>query len=176
MSHGRKTWFITGASSGFGRAFAAHALDRGYNVVAAARNLTKLQDLVKQAPERVLSVKLDVDRSGDARKAIDEAVARFGRIDIVINNAGYGAVGAVEETPEMELRAIMETNFFGAMAMIHAALPILRAQGGGAIVNISSMGGQLSFAGFGAIRHPSSRRRAHRKPSPRKSRPSASRC
>jgi NAD(P)-dependent dehydrogenase (short-subunit alcohol dehydrogenase family) len=150
MSNARKTWFITGASSGLGRAFAAHALERGYNVVATARNAAKLQDLAKLAPERILAVEFDVDRSGAAERAIEAAIARFGRIDVLINNAGYGIVGALEETPESELRAIMETNFFGAMAVIHAALPILRAQGGGAIVNISSLGGQLSFAGFSA--------------------------
>ena len=146
----RKTWFITGASSGFGRAYAAHALARGYNVVATTRNVTKLQDLVAQAPDRVLALKLDVDRAEDAKAAIDAAVARFGRIDVLINNAGYGIIGALEETPEAELRAVMETNFFGAMAVTIAALPTLRAQRFGAIVNMSSLGGQLSFAGAGA--------------------------
>jgi NAD(P)-dependent dehydrogenase (short-subunit alcohol dehydrogenase family) len=150
MSNARKTRFITGASSGFGRAFAAHALERGYNVVATARNVAKLQDLAEQAPERLLAVELDVDRSGAAERALEAAIARFGRIDVVINNAGYGIVGGVEETPENELRAIMETNFFGAMAVMKAVLPVLRAQRGGAIVNISSLGGQLSFAGFSA--------------------------
>jgi NAD(P)-dependent dehydrogenase (short-subunit alcohol dehydrogenase family) len=150
MANARKTWFITGASSGFGHAFAAHALERGYNVVATARNVAKLRDLAQQSPERLLAVELDVARSGAAETAIEAAIARFGRIDVLINNAGYGIVGALEETPESELRATMETNFFGAMAVIHAALPILRAQGGGAIVNISSLGGQLSFAGFSA--------------------------
>jgi len=150
MTNSRKTWFITGASSGFGRAFAAHALERGYNVVATARNVAKLRDLAPQVPERILTVELDVDRSGAAETAVEAAIARFGRIDVVINNAGYGIVGALEETPESELRAIMGTNFFGAMAVIHAALPVLRAQGCGAIVNISSLGGQLSFAGFSA--------------------------
>jgi NAD(P)-dependent dehydrogenase (short-subunit alcohol dehydrogenase family) len=149
MSNIVKTWFITGAASGFGRAFAAHALARGYNVVATARNLSKLQDLVAQAPARV-ALKPDVERAQDAKAAIEAAVARFGRIDVVINNAGYGIVGAVEETPEAELRAIMETNFFGAMAVTMATLPILRAQRFGAIVNMSSLGGQLSNAGFGA--------------------------
>jgi len=146
----RKTWFITGASSGFGHAFASYALEKGYNVVATARNPSKLDSLVAQAPDRVLAVKLDVDRPGDADAALRAAVARFGHIDVLINNAGYGIVGAVEETPDSELRALMETNFFGAVTMIRAALPALRAQRSGAIVNISSLGGQLSFAGFGA--------------------------
>jgi NAD(P)-dependent dehydrogenase (short-subunit alcohol dehydrogenase family) len=144
------TWFITGASSGFGRAFAEHALAQGYNVVAAARDLAKLETLQAQAPDRVLAVKLDVDNANDASEAIAAAVRRFGRIDVLINNAGYGLVGALEETPERELRALMETNFFGAIRVTQAALPILRQQRSGAIVNISSLGGQLSFAGFSA--------------------------
>jgi len=148
----RQTWFITGTSSGFGRAFAEYALARGHNVVATARNIAKLQDLVATQPaaDRLLVTRLDVNHPGDAKAAVAAAVARFGRIDVLINNAGYGVVGALEETSESELRAIMETNFFGAIAVITAALPTLRTQRSGAIVNISSLGGQLSFAGFSA--------------------------
>jgi NAD(P)-dependent dehydrogenase (short-subunit alcohol dehydrogenase family) len=146
----RTTWFITGTSSGFGHAFASYALDKGYNVVATARNSAKLKSLVAKAPDRVLALTLDVDRPGDAEAAVNAAIEHFGGIDVLINNAGYGIVGAVEETSDKELRALMETNFFGAVAMIKAALPTLRAQRSGAIVNISSQGGQLSFAGFGA--------------------------
>jgi NAD(P)-dependent dehydrogenase (short-subunit alcohol dehydrogenase family) len=145
-----KTWFITGASSGFGLAFASYALRKGYNVVATARNPSKLESLVSQAPGRVLALTLDVDRPRDAEAAVGAAIERFGRVDVLINNAGYGIIGAVEETPDSELRALMETNFFGAVAVIKAALPALRAQRSGAIVNISSLGGQMSFAGFGA--------------------------
>ncbi len=147
---GAQIWFITGTSSGFGRAFAEHALAGGHAVVATARNPAALQDLVAAAPERVLAVALDVTRPGDAEAAVKAAVDRFGRIDVLVNNAGYGIVGAVEETSDAELRALMETNFFGAVAVTRAALPVLRAQRGGAVVNISSLGGQLSFAGFGA--------------------------
>jgi NAD(P)-dependent dehydrogenase (short-subunit alcohol dehydrogenase family) len=150
MSNNGKTWFITGTSSGFGHAFATYALGKGYNVVATARNPAKLKELVAQAPDRVLALTLDVDRPRDAEAAVKAALERFGCIDVLINNAGYGIVGAVEETPESELRALMETNFFGAAAVIKAALPALRAQQSGAIVNISSLGGQLSFAGFSA--------------------------
>ncbi|WP_158803460.1 MULTISPECIES: oxidoreductase [unclassified Acidisoma] len=145
-----KTWFITGTSSGFGRAFAEHALAQGYNVVATARQVSTLEALANSAPDRVMAVPLDVTRPDDAAAAIIAAVARFGRIDVLINNAGYGVVGAFEETPDAEFRALMETNFFGAMHVTRAALPTLRAQRGGAIVNISSLGGQLSFAGFSA--------------------------
>ena len=145
-----KTWFITGASSGFGTAFAEHALERGDNVVATARNIAKLDALVARAPDRVLAVKLDVTKQSDVQPAIDAAIKRFGRIDYLFNNAGYGVVGAVEETSDAELRAVMDTNFFGAAAVTRAVLPVMRAQRSGAIVNISSMGGQMSFEGVGA--------------------------
>ena len=145
-----QTWFITGASSGFGHAFAEHAIAQGHRVVATARRIESLAPLVAQASDRVLAVALDVDVPGAAEAAVAEAVERFGRIDVLINNAGYGVVGALEETPDAELRAIFDTNFFGAMAVTRAALPVLREQRGGAIVNISSLGGQLSFAGFSA--------------------------
>jgi NAD(P)-dependent dehydrogenase (short-subunit alcohol dehydrogenase family) len=145
-----KTWFITGASSGFGRAFAQHALAQGHNIVATARKISTLASIAATAPERVLALSLDVTRQSEADAAIEAAVARFGRIDVLINNAGYGLVGAFEETSDSELRALMDTNFFGAMNVTRAALPTLRAQKSGAIVNISSLGGQLSFAGFGA--------------------------
>ena len=146
----RQTWFITGAASGFGHAFAEHALAMGHNVVATARDTGRLADLVALAPDRVLATPLDVDAAGAAEAAVEAAVARFGRIDVLVNNAGYGVVGALEETSDADLRALMNTNFFGAMAVTRAALPVLRAQKSGAIVNISSLGGQLSFAGFSA--------------------------
>jgi NAD(P)-dependent dehydrogenase (short-subunit alcohol dehydrogenase family) len=145
-----KTWFITGASSGFGRAFAEHALAKGHNVVATARQVSAVEALAAAAPDRVLALALDVTRLGEVNAAIETAVARFGRIDVLINNAGYGVVGGFEETSDAELRALMETNFFGAMNVTRAAVPTLRAQRNGAIVNISSLGGQLSFAGFSA--------------------------
>jgi len=144
------TWFITGASSGFGMAFARYALLRGYNVVATARTPAKLEQIRQLAPNRVLVEKLDVTVAADARNAVAAAVARFGAIDVLINNAGYGIVGALEETSDAELRAQMETNFFGAVAVTKAALPWMRNQRSGAIVNISSLGGQLSFGGFSA--------------------------
>ena len=145
-----KTWFITGTSSGFGRAFAEYAIAKGYNVIATARDAAKLTDLVAKAPERVAAISLDVTRGGDAEAAMAAAEARFGGIDVLINNAGYAVMGAMEETVDAELRAIMDTNFFGAIAVTRAALPLFRRQRFGAIVNISSMGGQMSFAGFGA--------------------------
>lgn len=145
-----KVWFVTGASSGFGDAFARFALEQGYCVVATARDTAGLAAIAAVAPERVLVRRLDVTKPEDAASAVEAALDRFGRIDVLINNAGYGIVGAVEETPEDELRAQMETNFFGAVSVTRAVLPAMRAQGAGAIVNISSLGGQLSVAGFGA--------------------------
>ena len=144
------TWFITGASSGFGLSFARYALSMGYNVVATARDPAKLAALQAEAPAQVLTTALDVNDTASILAAVEAARARFGRIDVLINNAGYGIVGAVEETPDTELRALMETNFFGAVAVTQAVLPLLRRQESGAIVNISSLGGQLSFGGFSA--------------------------
>jgi len=146
----KQVWFITGASSGFGDAFARYALDQGHRVVATARDTSMLKAVAAIAPDRVLVTKLDVTRAADASEAVKAALATFGRIDVLINNAGYGIVGALEETPEAELRAQMETNFFGAVAVTQAVLPTLRSQRAGSIVNISSMGGQMSFGGFSA--------------------------
>lgn len=148
--HQARTWFISGASSGLGLALARYALSRGYTVTATARTTARLDALAAEAPDRVLVHRLDVTAAGEAEVALAAARERFGRIDVLVNNAGYGIVGALEETPDHELRAQMETNFFGAWAVTKAGLPILRAQGAGAIVNISSLGGQLSFAGFSA--------------------------
>lgn len=150
MTQQPPTWFITGASSGFGMAFARHALARGYNVVATARTPARLASLRTLAPERVLTLKLDVTARGEAAAAVAAAVERFGRIDVLFNNAGFGIVGALEETSEAEFRAQLETNFFGAVETTRAVLPVMRAQRAGAIVNVSSLGGQLSVAGFGA--------------------------
>lgn len=145
-----QTWLITGASSGLGLAFARHAVERGHNVVATARSPSRLIELAALAPDRVLIHKLDVTVAGEAEKAVAAGLQRFGQIDVLINNAGYGIVGAFEETSELELRAQLETNFFGAAATTRAVLPAMRKQMSGAIVNISSLGGQLSFGGFGA--------------------------
>jgi NAD(P)-dependent dehydrogenase (short-subunit alcohol dehydrogenase family) len=145
-----QVWFITGAASGFGEAFARHALSQGHRVAATARNIAALAPLRAIAPERVLVQRLDVTNAAEAEAATAAAIARFGRIDVLVNNAGYGLVGAIEETSDAELRALMDTNFFGAMTVTRAALPQLRAQGSGAVVNISSLGGQLSMPGFGA--------------------------
>jgi len=146
----KKVWFITGASGGFGKSFAEYAIHKGYNVVITARRLDKLENIKAIFPAQVEAIKMDVNDITEITDAVQQAIFRFGRIDVLINNAGFGIVGAVEETPDEELRAQLETNFFGAAAMIRALLPTFRAQKSGAIVNISSLGGQLSFPGFGA--------------------------
>jgi len=146
----RKVWFITGASSGFGKSFAEYAIQQGYQVVVTARRLDKLESIKALAPGQVEALRMDVNNNTEVSQAVTAAVSRFGRVDVLINNAGYSIVGAVEETPEDELRALMETNFFGAVSVTRALLPLFRQQQSGAIVNISSLGGQLSFSGFGA--------------------------
>lgn len=146
----KKVWFITGASGGFGKSFAEYAIQQGYQVVVTARRLDKLESIKMLAPDQVEAIRMDVNNNDEIAAAVKAVIARFGRVDVLINNAGYSIVGAVEETPEAELRALMDTNFFGAVSVTNALLPLFRQQQSGAIVNISSMGGQLSFPGFAA--------------------------
>jgi NAD(P)-dependent dehydrogenase (short-subunit alcohol dehydrogenase family) len=145
-----KTWFITGASKGFGREWADAALERGDRVAATARRLETLEDLVEKYGDAILPLRLDVtDRAADF-EAVRRAAEQFGRLDIVVNNAGYGHFGAIEELTEDEVRAQLETNFFGALWVTQAALPILRAQGSGHIIQVSSIGGISAFPTIGA--------------------------
>jgi NAD(P)-dependent dehydrogenase (short-subunit alcohol dehydrogenase family) len=151
MSHTDSgVWMITGSSTGFGRSLAEAALHAGDRVVATARRPETLDDLVAAAPERALAVGLDVTDQRQIDAAVATGRSHFGRIDVLVNNAGYGSVGAVEELDDGELRQLMDTMFFGAVAMTRAVLPVMRAQGGGAIVQMSSMGGQVTQPGFGA--------------------------
>jgi NAD(P)-dependent dehydrogenase (short-subunit alcohol dehydrogenase family) len=143
-------WLITGTSSGFGRELAQAALERGDRVVATARRPETLADLVALAPDRALAVALDVTRQDQIDGAVAAAVERFGRIDVLVNNAGHGSVGAIEEIEPAHLRALMDTMYFGPIALTQAVLPAMREQGSGAIVQISSMGGLISSPGFGA--------------------------
>ncbi|GAA1278603.1 SDR family oxidoreductase [Pseudonocardia aurantiaca] len=141
----KKTWFITGASRGFGREWAIAALERGDSVAATARELSTLDDLAATHGERFLPLQLDVtDRDADFA-AVRQAHARFGRLDVVVNNAGYGHFGMVEEITEAEARAQLETNLFGALWVTQAALPFLREQGSGHILQVSSIGGISAF-------------------------------
>lgn len=150
MSIQDKVWFITGTSSGFGREIALEALARGDRVVATARDPRSLDDLVRRAPERVLAVRLDVTRPEQVQSAVHEACERFGAVDVLVNNAGYSVVGAVEETSDAELRSALETMFFGAAALTRAVLPQMRERGAGTVVQISSVGGFITAPGFGA--------------------------
>lgn len=144
-----KVWFITGASRGFGREWALAALERGDSVAATARNTDALRDLVAQFGDRALPLRLDVTDRAACFEAIAATVARFGRLDVVVNNAGYGQFGMVEELSEAEARAQIETNLFGALWVTQAALPQLRAQGSGHLIQVSSIGGISAFGGIG---------------------------
>jgi NAD(P)-dependent dehydrogenase (short-subunit alcohol dehydrogenase family) len=145
-----RVWFITGASSGFGRELAEAALERGDRVVATARSADALGDLVRRNPAGMHAVALDVTDADARVRAVQEAMERFGRIDVLVNNAGRTQVGAVEETTEEELRYLFELHFFAPAALTRAVLPIMRAQGGGTIVQMSSVGGQVTAPGFSA--------------------------
>lgn len=145
-----RVWLITGCSAGFGRELVLAALAAGDRVLATARRPETLAELEKLGEGRVHTAALDVTDPAQVDAAVRTALETFGRIDVVVNNAGNGSVGAVEELTMDELRGLMEVMFFGAVGMTKAVLPHLRAQGSGTIVQISSMGGQLSMPGFGA--------------------------
>lgn len=144
-----RVWFITGTSRGFGREWATAALDRGDQVVATARRRGSLDDLVTQYGDAVLPLTLDVTDRAAAFAAVAQAQRHFGRLDIVVNNAGYGQFGLIEEVSEEEARAQIETNLFGALWVTQAALPILRSQGRGHLIQVSSIGGIIAVAGIG---------------------------
>lgn len=147
---GQKVWFITGTSRGFGREWTAAALERGDKVAATARDVSTLDDLVAKYGDALLPIALDVtDRDADFA-AVKAAHEHFGRLDVVVNNAGYGQFGFIEELSEAEARDQIETNVFGALWITQAALPYLRAQGSGHIIQVSSIGGISAFAGLGA--------------------------
>lgn len=133
-----KVWFITGASRGFGRIWADAALKRGDKVAATARNLASITGLKDKYGDNVLTLELDVTNAAQAKAAVEQAHAHFGRLDIVLNNAGYSLVGTIEESSADDVRAMYETNIFGTLAVIQAALPLLRKQGEGHIVGVSS--------------------------------------
>jgi NAD(P)-dependent dehydrogenase (short-subunit alcohol dehydrogenase family) len=144
-----KVWFITGSSKGFGRVWAEAALARGDRVAATARDISTLADLVEKYGDAVAAITLDVTDKQAVDAAIAQAHKRFGRLDVVINNAGYGLFGAIEEVSEQEARDQIETNVFGALWVTQAALPIMRGQGSGHIIQISSIGGVNAFPTIG---------------------------
>jgi NAD(P)-dependent dehydrogenase (short-subunit alcohol dehydrogenase family) len=144
-----KTWFITGTSRGFGREWAIAALERGDSVAATARSASSLDDLVTTYGDRVLALPLDVTDRSAVFAAVAQAHERFGRLDVVVNNAGYGQFGMVEELSETEVREQIETNLFGALWVTQAALPFLREQGSGHFLQVSSIGGVSAFPSVG---------------------------
>ena len=143
-----RVWFITGASRGFGRIWADAALERGDRVIATARSAQSLAGLGERFGERVLTLALDVTDRAAAFAAVQEGHRHFGRLDVVLTAAGYGLFGAVEEVSESDARANLETNFFGTLSIVQAALPILRAQGAGHILPVSSLGGVVALPMF----------------------------
>jgi len=144
-----KVWFITGTSRGFGRVWAEAALARGDRVVATARDIKTLAPLVERYGELIAPLRLDVTDKAAASAAIAFAHERFGRLDVVVNNAGYGLFGTIEEISESEARAQLETNLFGALWVTQAALPFMRAQRSGHIIQVSSIGGVNAFPTVG---------------------------
>jgi NAD(P)-dependent dehydrogenase (short-subunit alcohol dehydrogenase family) len=142
-------WFITGCSTGFGRELAKLVLGRGYRAAITARSPHSVRGLAEGYGDRATVLKLDVTDPRQVAAAVREAEATFGEIDVLVNNAGYGMLGAVEESAEEEVRAIFETNFFGLARMIHAVLPGMRRRRKGFIVNISSVGGLVGLTGVG---------------------------
>ncbi len=142
-------WFITGCSTGFGRELARLVLDRGWRAVVTARNPDQVADLVHGNEDRAIALKLDVTDVSQVADAAKAAQDRFGRVDVLVNNAGYGYLAAVEEGEDGEVRAMFEANFFGLVAMTNAVLPAMRARRSGCIVNISSIGGIASFPATG---------------------------
>src|ERR1700753_1320589 len=142
----QKTWFITGTSRGFGREWAIAALARGDKVAATARDTSTLDDLVAKYGDALLPIKLDVTDRAAAFAAVKQAQEYLGRLDIVINNAGYGHFGMVEELSESDIRNQLETNLLGALGITQAALPFMREQGSGHILQVSSIGGISAVA------------------------------
>ena len=145
-----RVWFITGCSSGFGRAFAEAVIAHGDSLIATARNVETLQELVAHAPDRVLATALDVTDEFSISSAVSQSITRFGRIDVLVNNAGFGLTGAIEEVSDDEWQRLFATNVFGLTAVTRAVLPQMRVQRNGHIFNISSIAGVSGSAGLGA--------------------------
>ena len=142
-------WFITGCSTGFGRELAKMLLERAYRTVVTARNPQQIQDLVTGQDGRALALKLDVTNASETAEAVKKAEAAFGGVDVLVNNAGYGYLSAIEEGEDQEIRAMFEANFFGLARLTQAVLPGMRQRRRGTVVNISSIGGFVGFPGVG---------------------------
>ena len=149
MHRDRPVWLITGCSTGFGRELARLVIARGWRAVVTARDVAKVADLVAGHDEQAIAVTLDVTDRAQIDGAVAAAIARFGRVDVLVNNAGFGYLGAVEEGEDAAVRALFDTNVFGLIDMTKAVLPAMRAQASGLIVTVSSIGGLVSSAGTG---------------------------
>ena len=149
MNRTDPVWLITGCSTGFGRELAKLVLERGWRAVITARQPDQVADIAQGHGDRALVLPLDVTRHDQVRNVVDEAVRHFGRVDVLVNNAGYGYLAAIEEGEDEAVRAMFETNVFGLVDMTKAVLPVMRGQGNGLIVNVSSIGGLCSFAATG---------------------------
>ncbi|MES2630275.1 MAG: oxidoreductase [Bacteroidota bacterium] len=145
----QKVWFITGCSTGFGRALSTYALEKGYKVVVAARNTGDVKDITEKYPETSLAVTLDVTNPEQINQSVQQALAAFRTIDILVNNAGIGYFGAVEESEDAAVRKMFDINVFGLGDMIKAVLPTMRKQRSGHILNVASIGGLVGFPGVG---------------------------
>ena len=144
-----KVWFITGSNSGFGRSLTEAVLEKGYKVVATTRHPEEIEDLVKQYPDTVKAVSLDITKASEITSAIDTALQTFGRVDVLVNNAGFGTLGAVEEISDEQVRKQFEVNCFGTLNLTKAMLPHFRQRKAGHILNVSSVGGFTAFPGTG---------------------------
>lgn len=142
-------WLITGCSTGFGRELALRIVQRGWKLVVTARNLAQVSDIAEMDKENVLALVLDVTKPAQIDAAVKAAMEKFGRIDVLVNNAGYGYQSSIEEGDEAEIRAQFDTNVFGLFALTRAVLPVMRAQKSGHILNITSMAGLIGFPGSG---------------------------
>lgn len=145
----KRVWFITGCSTGFGRNLATQLLESGHRVVVTARDVNKVQDLVAINSENAFAIALDVTKGDQVSDAVSQAEAHFGRVDVLVNNAGFGYFGAIEESDETEVRSMFETNFWGLAEMTRAVLPKMRERRSGTIVNVSSIGGFVGNSGVG---------------------------
>lgn len=150
MTDERRVWFVTGASTGLGHGLARAIVDHGDRLVATARDRSAVSDLIELAPDRVRAVRLDVTRPEQIATAVDEARWEFGRIDVAVNNAGYGLIGAFEDLDDVDLRDQLETNVFGALAVSRAVLPLMRRQRAGHLVQMSSVNGVVPGPGGSA--------------------------
>ena len=144
-----KVWLITGCSTGFGRAFATTALQAGYSVSVASRNISDVKDIVDAYPDSAFPVKLDVTSPDEIKAAVKSTINHFGKIDVLLNNAGIGYFGAIEESDESEIRRMFEINFFGLANLTKEVLPYMRSQKSGHIINVASIGGLTSFPALG---------------------------